>query len=108
MAGGLPAELSSRVRLAALIGPGLNADFEFHLASWIGASSGSGEVPILPEVQKLEGMKILCISSASEQSESVCPRISGQGVRKVILPGGHHFGGDYRGIAELILKEAGL
>lgn len=107
MAGGLPGDLAPRVRLTALIGPGLNADFEFHVTNWINGSSGSDAVPLLPEFQKLKGMKVLCISSSTEQNESICPRIGGQDVRRIILPGGHHFGGDYRNIAEIILQEAG-
>lgn len=104
----LPSDLAASIKLTALIGPGLDANFEFHLTNWIDGSSGSEALPLLPEFQKLEHMKVLCISSSSGQNESICPKIAAPDVRKVILPGGHHFGGDYRTIAEIILKEAGL
>ncbi len=99
----LNAALKSRVELIAMLGPGLQADFEFHLGSWLGSSSKSAR-PTLPEVMKLGSVRRLCFYGEQE-SDSLCPHLQGNNFRKVALPGTHHFGGNYEPIAEAILNE---
>jgi type IV secretory pathway VirJ component len=60
---------------------------------------------VLPEVEKLKGKNILCFYGDDEEN-SLCKKLDGSLTRVVMLKGGHHFGGDYRTIAETILKEA--
>lgn len=105
MANRLSADLAKRVKLVTLLGPGLEAEFEFRITEWLGSSSSKEAFPLQPEVEKLKVMKVLCIS-ASEETDSLCPRLDGSRVRKIIFKGGHHFGGDYQGLAETILREA--
>jgi type IV secretory pathway VirJ component len=105
MANRLPREVLDRVSLIALLGPDEKIDFEFHLSYWIGGSSGSNARPVIPEVKKLNGKKILCFCGAQE-TDSLCHKIDATLAKTIILKGGHHFGGDYEGIAETILKEA--
>ena len=100
----LPADLLDRVRLVALLGPGQTADFEFHLTDWLGG--GSKGQPILPEVRKLAGHPpVLCLYG-SKEDDSLCPQIPATLGKAQVLPGAHHFGGDYDALAALILKEA--
>ncbi len=100
----LPADLLERVRLVALLGPGKTADFEFHVTDWLGG--GSTGQPVLPEVRKLGGHPpVLCLYG-SKESDSLCPQISAPLGKAQVLPGAHHFGGDYDALAALILKEA--
>jgi type IV secretory pathway VirJ component len=100
----LPADLLARVRLVALLGPGQKADFEFHVTDWLGG--GSKGQPILPEVHKLGGHPpVLCLYG-SRESDSLCPQMSAAYGKAQVLPGAHHFGGDYDALAALILKEA--
>jgi type IV secretory pathway VirJ component len=105
MASRLPADIANRVKLVALLGPGLEAEFEFRITEWLESSSRREALPVQPEVEKLKVMKVLCISAADE-TDALCPRLDGSRVRKIILKGGHHFGGDYQGLAETILREA--
>ncbi|HET9209740.1 MAG TPA: AcvB/VirJ family lysyl-phosphatidylglycerol hydrolase [Thermoanaerobaculia bacterium] len=100
----LPADLLEKVRLLALLGPSKTADFEFHVTDWLGG--GSKGQPVLPEIRKLAGHPpILCLYG-SEEKDSLCPQISTPLGKAQVLPGAHHFGGDYDALAALILKEA--
>jgi len=95
--------VKSRVELIALLGPGLQADFEFHLSDWLGARSKSAR-PLMPEVMKLKDTRLLCCYGEQE-SESLCPELRGDNIKDVALPGAHHFGGSYTQIADAILNE---
>ncbi len=86
----------------ALLGPSRTVDFEFHLTDWLGHSSGNS-ISVLPEVKKLEGMKLLCLCGEDE-SDSLCHDLPKGTAHVVLLKGGHHFGGDYKGIVDTILK----
>jgi type IV secretory pathway VirJ component len=104
MADRLPKPLLDRVRLIALLGPEKSVNFEFHLTEWLGFSSRKDSLPVLPEVEKLRGKKILCFRGEKERI-SLCRELGAQLAKEVVLPGAHHFGGKYDAIAEAILKE---
>ena len=106
MASRLPEDLAKRVALIALLGPGPSINFEFHYTDWISSVPRGKTWPVQPEVEKLRGMKLLCVYGADE-SDSICPRLPPGLARLDRRPGGHHFGGDYRAIADRILAEAG-
>ncbi|MGH8240785.1 MAG: virulence factor family protein, partial [Steroidobacteraceae bacterium] len=98
----LPAQTRARVRLAAMLGLGERAVFEFHLASWL--SQNDDGLPIAPELQRMSDIRGLCVYS-DEGDESSCPDAASRTLRAVNLPGGHHFGGDYERVAALILEQ---
>jgi type IV secretory pathway VirJ component len=102
MANRLPADLQSRIRLIALLGPGRRTSFEFHLTDWLGGG-GSGDLPVLPEVAKLRGKPLLCLYGEAEQ-DSLCTEIGTLG-KAVSFQGSHHFGGAYASLADRILHE---
>ena len=101
MASRLPEDLRSHVRLVALLGPGRTATFEFHVSQWLGGS-GHGP-PTAPEIDRLAGMRVLCLYGANE-TDSACPEIRRGAADIVRLAGGHHFGGAYAGLADRILE----
>ncbi len=100
----LPPELASRVRLISLLGPARTASFEFHLAEWLGATPKTA-LPVLPEALRLPPSKVLCLAG-EEETDSLCGDLPPGSARVVRLPGGHHFGGDYQALADLILRES--
>ena len=106
MAAELPFDLRSRIQLVALLGLDRTAEFEFHMTDWIGGTSRNSSLPVLPELHKLAGIRMLCFYG-SEEKESLCRGIDPTLATPVELKGGHHFGGDYKRIAEIMLKEAG-
>ena len=98
----LSTQTRASVRLAALLGPGQKASFEFHVTNWIGTS---GERPIAPEAQRLSASTTLCIYGTDER-DSLCPLLAPEHAQTLALPGGHHFGGDYDALAMRILNAA--
>jgi type IV secretory pathway VirJ component len=101
MAAELPTDLRNRIKLVALLGPGRMANFEFHLTNWLGKTSKTNSHPVLPAVRKLQGTETLCFFGADEK-ESLCKEIDPSLATPIELKGGHHFGGDYKKIADTI------
>jgi type IV secretory pathway VirJ component len=98
----LPAATRDHVRLVAMLGLGVRAVFEFHLANWL--SQGDDGLPIAPELQRMSKVRALCLYN-EDGDESSCPDAASSTLRAVSLPGGHHFGGDYDHVAALILEQ---
>ena len=99
----LPAATRARVALAAVMGMSEHALFEFHLSGWI-SDDNSGPAT-LPEINRITGMPVLCIYGADE-NDSLCPKLDPKKFDIVKLKGGHHFDGDYAGLARQILSVA--
>jgi len=100
----LPASLRNRVSLIALLGPGRSTGFSISVKGWLGMG---GEHAVLPQIAGLPAHKVLCIYGSAEK-EPACTDPALSGVAKVRLEGGHHFDGDYAGIARRILDAARL
>jgi type IV secretory pathway VirJ component len=93
----------AEVALTALLGMSEHALFEFHVSSWI-SEDNSGPAT-LPEVDRILGTPVLCIYGEDDH-DSLCPKLDPKKVRVVKLKGGHHFNGDYAGLAREILASA--
>jgi type IV secretory pathway VirJ component len=107
MASRLPAEMRGRVSGLVLLGPSMAAKFEFHLTDWIGGPGSATGEPVLPELEKIAGPKVLCLAG-SEETDSLCQKADRRKIKVELLPGGHHFGRDYERIGGLIAEEMGL
>ncbi|MBI3951150.1 MAG: virulence factor family protein [Acidobacteria bacterium] len=105
MANRLPEDLFARVRLVALLGPSQTADFEFHLTDWLGGSR-STDYPVIPEVEKLKGVRLFCFYGEDDE-DAICKDLDSKRVKIIPLEGGHRIGRDYEPLAEAILKEVG-
>jgi type IV secretory pathway VirJ component len=99
----LPQATRSHVAVTAIMGMSEHALFEFHMTSWI-ADDDSGPAT-LPEVDKIIGIPVLCVYG-TEETDSLCPKLDPHKATIVKLKGGHHFDGDYAGLARLILAAA--
>ena len=65
----LPAATRSDVRLAAMLGLGERAVFEFHLANWLSQSDDG--LPIAPELQRMSKVRALCIYNDGATTQPV-------------------------------------
>ncbi len=99
----LPPATRATVALTAVIGLSPHALFEFHLTNWL-ADDRSGAATA-PEISRISGTPVLCIYG-KEEDDSVCPQLDPSKVHVVQMPGGHHFNGDYAGLARQILNQA--
>jgi type IV secretory pathway VirJ component len=99
----LPAATRASVALAAILGMSEHALFEFHVSSWI-SDANSGPAT-LPEVDRIKGLPVLCIYGTDEK-DSLCRKLDPKKITIVEVKGGHHFDGDYAGLARHILQAA--
>src|SRR5882757_379065 len=95
--------MRSRVALTAVMGMSEHALFEFHMSSWI--SDDNSGPPTRPEIERITGIPVLCMYGEDE-SDSLCPQLDPRKVMLVKLKGGHHFDGNYAGLARTILASA--
>jgi type IV secretory pathway VirJ component len=96
----LPMPARERVTRVTLLGLGDTAAFEFHVADWIGGSAGE-EFPTAPEVGRVS-VPVVCVQGAGED-DSACPALRAPHLRVVTVGTGHHFGGDYGRLVDVIL-----
>lgn len=96
----LPAPTRQMIGLTALLGISDNAVFEFHLANWLGEPSRG--LPTAPELEHWSGAPYLCLYG-EDDADSACKQLTGHNGSAMVMPGGHHFGGGYSDIADVIL-----
>ncbi len=100
----LPKELRNRIDLVAFLGLSNYASFEFNLSDWVSDKPSEGDQPVRPELEKLSGLKRLCIYGAEEEG-ALCPNLTSLGVIAEKMPGDHHFDEDYQGVAQRIIDQ---
>jgi type IV secretory pathway VirJ component len=102
MASRLPPDVRSAIDVIALLGLESTIDFRYH-PSWIPFSrSPEPQHAVKPEVEKLRGLRIVCVYGDQEK-DSLCPLLDPTLATALRENGGHHFAGNYRGIADRIL-----
>jgi type IV secretory pathway VirJ component len=101
----LPEAQQDHVQVLALLGLDTAADFEIHVAGWLGQDAGPDALPVLPEMARLDLRKVQCFYG-EEEKESGCRDPAMAAAERIETPGGHHFSGDYVGLAKRILDGA--
>jgi type IV secretory pathway VirJ component len=96
----LPPDLADKVSLIVLMSPTGTADFHFHPSEWL-RKPADDSLPMLPELEKLRGRKMLCAYGRLEK-DSFCLRLDGL-ADLLIRPGKHIVGKDYGPVADWIL-----
>jgi type IV secretory pathway VirJ component len=91
-----------RIEGLVLLGPGRYATFEVSPLDWIRTSDAPSPHPVGAALAAAT-MPVLCLDSA-QAGDSGCPGRSEGRITRLALEGGHHFGGDYAGIAERIVE----
>jgi type IV secretory pathway VirJ component len=103
----LPADLRSRVGAIALLAAGERADFEVHVAGWVGVEGVDG-LALAPELARLGDVPVLCLWGAGdEDAERGCAQNQGPLRQTQRIGEGHHFGYLHADLATRILAFAG-
>lgn len=99
----LPASDKDNVDLLVFLALGTHADFEVHVAGWLGQTTQ--EMALAPELAQIPKNKILCIYGTKEKAKkgTACTSLENTEATVLELPGGHHFDKDYPKLARLIL-----
>jgi len=97
----LPDALKHQVASVVLLAPSPTATFEFHVTDWI-RGRADARYPTAREIAQVRP-PLTCVAPRDEP-DSVCLQVKSASLRSVTLDGGHHFGGDYDGIAALALR----
>lgn len=100
----LPADARASVVQISLLGLGSRAPFEFRVSGWLGGHEGA-ERPVLPEATRLDLSRVQCVQGEQEE-DTLCRDPALAGAEIIRTPGGHHFDGDYRALAQRILDGA--
>ncbi|KSB91734.1 hypothetical protein AS593_06845 [Caulobacter vibrioides] len=101
----LPADLRGQVRIVALLGTDSTGELEFHPGDWLDVGAKDSYL-IAPVLASLNDLKIVCVYGSQEHADA-CPTFPTQ-VRKIGLPGDHHFNGDYDTVGQALSQAAGL
>lgn len=99
----LATDIRPRLSLIAMMTLLERASFVYHFSDLWRTTSGNGDIPILPQIEQLRGVPILCIYG-KEEKESLC-RTAPAGLMTVVQrPGKHHFDGNYDVLADLVFN----
>lgn len=101
----LPTDIRDQVRVVVLLGTDSTGELEFHPGDWFNASA-KDSYAIAPVLTQLKDLPIVCVYGQQEHDDA-CPVFPAQ-VRKIGLPGDHHFNGDYDAVARALRSAAGL
>lgn len=99
----LPSDLRGKVRLLVLIAESADAEFELPITAWL--IHRGPEYPVLPELEKLHGTRILCFYGTGDR-DAVGPRMPVGLATVVPLETGHRIGSNFDGIVQRIVGEA--
>ncbi len=106
MASRLPGDIRDMTQIIALLGLAPMIDFKYS-PPWHMVTKSHKEpmYEVKPEVEKLRGQNVLCVHGAKEK-DSLCLALDKSAFKVIAEPGGHHFAGKYRDIADIILIES--
>jgi type IV secretory pathway VirJ component len=100
----LPKDLLPRLELVALLSPTQSVDFEFHLMQWISNKQPKTAKLVLPELEKLRGIRIVAFCG-DQDGKALCRDLPPGSAKTIILHSGHRFDNFCKPIAQDILKE---
>ena len=95
----------ARISVVALLGLDRAIDFKSSPKAVLWKAEDDLTIPVAPELRKLHGTPVLCVAGANDE-DSICRTLSPDVATAVIVPGGHHFGGNYVAIARAIVASA--
>ena len=99
----LPSDLRASLDLGAMLGLAPSASFEFHWDDLVRDVHRPTDIPVAPELEKLRGLRLLCVYGTDE-AESGCRSADSTLVTRIARPGGHHFDHNDEALAAVVLS----
>ena len=97
----LAPDIRPHLTLIAMLALLERASFSYHFSDLWRSTSGKDDTPILPQLQALKGVPMVCVYGA-EEKESLC-RSAPPGLMTVIeRKGKHHFDGNYNALGDIV------
>ena len=96
----LPKAVQDRTRVLALLAPGQSTSFQVTISGWLGI--GDSGYTIVPAIAALPADRVMCVYG-EEDDDSACADQAVRAATIVKTTGGHHFDGNYTGIAQRFL-----
>jgi type IV secretory pathway VirJ component len=96
----------ARVASISLLGLARRATYEVSAGEWIPALASKGEL-VLPDIQKIGAMPLLCVEGAGE-THSICPELQQLGIQVRQIGKRHHFSYRETEIADAVLSVASI
>jgi type IV secretory pathway VirJ component len=97
----LAARWRERIPLLVLVSPAQFAGFQFHLMDLMSSKRRPGDLSLLPEVERLSGLPILCVYGDDDKG-ALCPVAPPGLMQSVALNRGHQMDGAH-GVGAMIL-----
>jgi type IV secretory pathway VirJ component len=79
------------------------ASFVYHFSDLWRTTSGKGDIPILPELELLKGVPLLCVYGKDEK-ESLCKDAPAGLMTVVERNGQHHFDGNFTALGDIVYE----
>jgi type IV secretory pathway VirJ component len=103
----LSADLKPMVDGVVLLAPAGRASFELTLREAVTKRPRTTDLPVMPELERLRGTKLLC-AYGRQETAAFCSRVDSTLMRVVVRGGGHKLAqADGRSIAKLIFERVG-
>jgi len=99
----LPAELKPHLSAVWCLSPDVTADFEIHILDMLSLGSNAETYNVLNEVKKIKNIPVTSFFGKGEGTE-IPVQFAKAGLKTDIIPGDHHFGNDFNGIADTFLQ----
>lgn len=99
----LTSEMKKNIRGVIALSPDENADFEIHIADMLNFGKNKGSYNVLAEMTKIKELNPVCFFGKEEDND-VKEKLLKEGIKTIILPGGHYYNKDYSGLAERIFE----
>jgi type IV secretory pathway VirJ component len=102
-ANNLAPDIRPHLKLIAMLALLERASFEYHFSDLWRTTSGKGDTPILPQLEELKSVPMICVYGR-EEKESLC-RSAPAGLMTVIARSGkHHFDGNYNALGDIVYQ----
>lgn len=100
----LPAPTAEKIKSLVLLSPGYSNSFEVRFINMLnGKYTNKDKYKVYPELLKIK-VPVFCIYGADERTDISQELKETNNIRKITIPGSHHYGDDVKAVANSVIK----